>query len=79
MYTKTHGFVKSDTWISLSCYMDLSKLSHGFVKIHIWISLSSYMDLFDVSKFGFVKIVRCISHPLPNKAMLKFYQDFQVC
>ena len=26
-----HGFVKIDTWISLSCYMDLSKLMHGFL------------------------------------------------
>ena len=24
------GFVKIDTWIFLSCYMDLSKLRHGF-------------------------------------------------
>ena len=36
------------TWISLSCYMDLSKLMHVFVKIDTWISLSFYMDL---SKF----------------------------
>ena len=26
-----HGFVKIDTWISLSYYMDLSKLIHGFL------------------------------------------------
>ena len=30
------GFVKIDTWISISCYMDLSKLLHG---------QSFYMDL----------------------------------
>ena len=30
------GFVKIDTWISISCYMDLSKLLHG---------QSCYMDL----------------------------------
>ena len=33
MYTKTHGFVKSDTWISLSCYMDLSKLFNVFITL----------------------------------------------
>ena len=26
-----HGFVRIDTWNSLGCYMDLSKLLHGFV------------------------------------------------
>ena len=28
-----------DTWISLSCYKDFSKLIYGFFKIDIWISL----------------------------------------
>ena len=27
------GFVKVVTWISLSCYIDLSKLPHGFDKV----------------------------------------------
>ena len=31
-----HGFVKIDRWISLSCYMDLSKLKQGFVKVATW-------------------------------------------
>ena len=26
-----HGLVKINTWISLSCYMDLSKLLHGYL------------------------------------------------
>ena len=33
-----HGFVKINTWISLSCFMDLSKLPHEFVKVFLWIS-----------------------------------------
>ena len=28
-----HGFVKSDTWICLSCHMDFSNLLNGFVKL----------------------------------------------
>ena len=32
------GFVKIDTWISLSCYMDMLKLLHGFVKAVLCIS-----------------------------------------
>ena len=31
------GFIKIDTWISLKCYMDLSKLLQGFVKVVTWI------------------------------------------
>ena len=31
------GFVKIYTWISLSCYMRLSKLLHGLVKVVTWI------------------------------------------
>ena len=27
---------KIDRWISLSCYMDLSKLKQGFVKVATW-------------------------------------------
>ena len=33
----SHGFVKIDSWISLSCYMDLSKLIHGFLLVVTWI------------------------------------------
>ena len=32
-----HWFVKIGTWISLSCYMDLSKLIHGFLLVVAWI------------------------------------------
>ena len=32
-----YGFVKIDTWISLSCYRDLSKVLHGFIKVVTWI------------------------------------------
>ena len=52
------GFVKIETWISLSCYMDLSKLIHGFSEL----------------LHGFVKVGLCISLPLPNKTKLKFDQ-----
>ena len=30
------GFVKIDTWISISCYMDLSNLIHGFLWVVTW-------------------------------------------
>ena len=33
-----HGFIKIDTWISLSSYKDLFKLLHGFVKVVLYIS-----------------------------------------
>ena len=46
------GFVKIDTWISLSCYMDYYKLlhrfvkiMHGFVEVAAWICRCCYMDL----------------------------------
>ena len=45
-----HGFVKIDTWISLSCYMDLSKLLHGFVKVVTWICLSCSMYFLPFAK-----------------------------
>ena len=32
-----NGFVKIDTWISLSCYKDLLKFQYGFVKVVTWI------------------------------------------
>ena len=35
----THGFVKIDAWISLSCYMDLSTLMHWFLEGVKWILL----------------------------------------
>ena len=41
--------------------MDLSKLVLGFVKV----------------LHGFVKVVLCFSHSLPNKTKLKFDQDFK--
>ena len=58
-----HGIVQIDTWISLSCYMDLSKLIHQFLlvvtrifKINALISLSCNMDLSKMLH-GFVKVV----------------------
>ena len=50
------GFIKIDTWISLSCYMDLSELIHGFVKVVTWI----------------FHCCSLFSYPLPNKTKLKF-------
>ena len=58
-----HGFVKIDTWISLSCYMDLSKLKHGFLDLlhgfvnidTLLISLICYLDFY-------LKIDTWISH-----------------
>ena len=41
----SHGFVKIDTWISLCCYMDFSKLIHGFNEIVTWICQSCNVDL----------------------------------
>ena len=60
-----YGFVKIDESISLSCYMDLSKLLHGFAKDVIWIAQSCCCC--------------CISCPLPNKTNSKFDQDFKAC
>ena len=37
-FSQLYGFVKNDTWISLSCYLDLSKLIHGFAKVFLCIS-----------------------------------------
>ena len=41
-------FVNIDIWISLSCYLDLSKWLHGFVKVVMWIcpSCSTYFLTF---------------------------------
>ena len=33
-----HGFVKIDTWISLSYYLDFLKMIYGFVKVFLFIS-----------------------------------------
>ena len=48
-------------------YMDFSKLV--FVKV---VGLSKLI-------YEFVKVDICVSHPLPNKTKLKFYQDFNAC
>ena len=32
VYFLLHGFVKTDTWISLGCYMDFSNFLNEFVK-----------------------------------------------
>ena len=61
-----YWFVKTDTWIFLSCYMNLSKLIHGFViTIDTWICQSCYMDILKLFP-GFVTVILCISRPLPN-------------
>ena len=33
-----HGFVKIDTWISLSYYLEFLKMIYGFVKVFLFIS-----------------------------------------
>ena len=60
--------VKIDTRIS-------PWLLNGFLKIVTWICQSCYMDLFKLLH-GLVKVVICISRPLPNKTKLKFNRDF---
>ena len=62
MHKLLNGFVEIDTWISMSFYMD------------IW--QNCYMDLLKLLH-GIVKVVLCISRPLPNKTKLD--QDFKVC
>ena len=62
LFKLSHGLVKIDEWISLICSMDLSKLQHGFVTVVT----------------VFVKVVLCISRPLPHKTKLKFDQEFEV-
>ena len=54
-----HGFLKIDTVIFLSCYMDLSQFLRGFVYVVTRIYPSRFMNF------------------LPNKAKLKFDQDFK--
>ena len=50
-----HGFVKTDVWISLICYMDLSKLRHGFFKV---ITFSRFLHGFvKVATHGFTKVL----------------------
>ena len=62
------GFAKVVAWISLNCYMDLSKFTQGFVKVVAWIFLvvtwiykKWYMDFFRLIN-GFVKIAKSICH-----------------
>ena len=40
IFVQSVGFVKVDTWISLDCYMDLSKLVQLFDKVVTWICQS---------------------------------------
>ena len=42
----------------------------------IQLALASFLDLSNLLH-GFVKVVTCISRPLPNKTKLKFDQDFE--
>ena len=58
--------------------MDFSKLLDGFVKIDTWISFGCYRDLLKLIRV-LVKVVLCISQPLPIKTKLKFDQDFKAC
>ena len=39
-------------------------------------ALASFLDLSNLLH-GFVKVVTCISRPLPNKTKLKFGKDFK--
>ena len=50
-------FVKIDTWISLRCYMDLSKLLHGFVKDVTQICQTCSMFLSPFAKHNQAKIL----------------------
>ena len=40
-------------------------------------ALAFFLDLSNLLQ-GFVKVVTCISRPLPNKTKLKFNQDFEL-
>ena len=53
------NFVNAVTWMSLSSYMDLSKLINWFHYVVILICQNSYMD-FSNSLHGFVKVVSWI-------------------
>ena len=53
-----------------------SNLLHGYLKNYTWISQSFYMDLSKLLH-GFIKVVPCVSCPLPNKTRLKFDQEFK--
>ena len=72
-------------WISLSCYKDLSKLLHHWVNKALFPAvklpwspeiykrkktMGSDMGLFKLLHV-FVKVLLCISHPLPNNTKLK--------
>ena len=54
----------------------LSEIIHGFLLVVTWICRNCCIDLLRLL-LGFVKVVLCISCPLPNK--MKFDQDFKVC
>ena len=42
------GVVKTDAWISLGCYMDLSKLKYVFLSVVVWICQNCYKDFSDL-------------------------------
>ena len=86
-----HGFVKIDTWISLSCYVDLSKLLNVFVNFVTQIFRCASISWFQVVSQSVIDVFR-LAHlrvfqsfffmyfrSLPNKAKLKFDQDFKGC
>ena len=56
-----NGFVKIDTWISPSYYLDMPKLLHGFVKVVTWIFHNWYIWIFPKLLHGSVKIDTWIS------------------
>ena len=56
-----NGFV--DIWISLSCYMDLSKDKEDLLKL----------------LHGFVEVFQCFLALCRNKTKLMFDQDFEAC
>ena len=70
-----HELVKIETVDC--CYKDLSKLIIGFLYVATGICQSRCMFFFFKLLRGFVKVVLCISRPLPNKTKLKFDPRFQ--
>ena len=64
LYYLLHGFLKNDTWIFLSCYMDLSNLLYGFVKVVLRISYTCCMFFFPnktiLSLTNVLKLLICL-------------------
>ena len=60
-----------DIWISMSCYMDLSKLIHEFLLVLTWICQSCHMDLLNLLLWF---VLCCFMHFSPRLDICqKFY------